>query len=79
MYHTFFQWVTSKEARAQVILAGLENPTPDVSRAIAEVEAAGKGRYPHRFHTFLELIRAFYFISSPNTHITFMSFIYSQM
>ena len=65
MYHTFFQWETSKEARAQVIIAGLKNPTPDISRAIAEVEATGKGKYPHSFHTFLEMIRAFYFISSP--------------
>ena len=65
MYLTFFQWGTSKEARAQVIIAGLKNPTPDVSRAIAEVEATGKGKHPHSFHTFLEMIRAFYFISSP--------------
>ena len=71
MYHTFFQWGTSKEARAQVIIAGLQNPTPAVSGAIAEAEAASKGKYPHSFHTFLEMIRAFYFISSPNTHITF--------
>ena len=64
MHHTFFQWGTSQEARAQVILAGLKNPTPDISRAIAEVEVTGKGKYPHSFHTFLEIIRAFHFISS---------------
>ena len=34
----------TKEARARVITAGLKNPTPDVSKAITEVEAAGKGR-----------------------------------
>ena len=71
MYHTFFQWGTSKEARAQVIIAGLKNPTPDVSRSIAEVEAAGKGKHSHSFHTFLKVIRAFHFISSPITHTTF--------
>ena len=47
MYHTFFQWGTSKEARAQVIIAGLNNPTPDVSRAIAEAEAASKGKHSY--------------------------------
>ena len=55
-------------------MAGLKNPTPDISRAIAEVEATGKGTYPYSFHTFLEMIRAFQFISSPNTHITFNVF-----
>ena len=35
----------TKEIRAKVITAGLENPTSDVSKAIVEVEAAGKGRY----------------------------------
>ena len=74
MYHTFFQWGTSKEARAQVILPGLKNPTPGVSKAIAEAEAAGKGKYPHSSHTLLESIKAFYFISSPNTYITFNVF-----
>ena len=34
----------TKEARAKVITTGLENPTPDVSKAIMEAEAAGKGR-----------------------------------
>ena len=65
MYHTFFQWGTSKEARSQVIIAGLRNPTPDVSRAIAEAEATSKGKHPHSFHTFLVMIIVFYFISSP--------------
>ena len=74
MCHIFFQCGTSKEARAQVILAGLKNQTPDVSRAIAEAEAASKGKYPHSPHTFLELIRAFYLLSSPNIHITFNVF-----
>ena len=40
----------TKEARAKVITAGLENPTPDVSKAIKEVEAAGKGRCPRVLH-----------------------------
>ena len=74
MYHTFFQWGPSQEARGQIILAGLKNPSPDVSRAIAEAETTGKGKYPHSSHTFLELIRAFYFISSTHTHITFSVF-----
>ena len=34
----------TKEARAKVITAGLKSPTPDVSKAIAEADAAGKGR-----------------------------------
>ena len=34
----------TKEARGKVITAGLENPTPDVSKAIVEAEAAGKGK-----------------------------------
>ena len=53
MYHIFFRWGTLKEARAQIITAGLKNPTPDVSRAIAEAEAASKGKHSHSFHTFL--------------------------
>ena len=65
MYHMFFQWGTSKEARAQVITAGLKNPIPDISRAIAEAEATGKGEHSHSFHIFLEMIRAFHFISPP--------------
>ena len=40
MYHTSFQWGTSQEARAQVILAALHIPTPDVGKAIA----AGKDK-----------------------------------
>ena len=36
-----------------------------------EVEATGKDRHSHSIHTFLKMIRAFYFISSPITHITF--------
>ena len=51
--------------------ADLENPTPDVSRAIVEAKATGKGRHSHNFHTFLKVIRAFHFISSPITHIIF--------
>ena len=46
MYHTFFQWGFSQEARAQVISAGLLDPTPDVSKAITEAEAASRGKYP---------------------------------
>ena len=53
-----------------MITAGLENPTPEVCRAIAEAEAAGKGRHFPIFYTFLKMIRAFHFISSPITHIT---------
>ena len=33
----------TKEVRARVITAGLQNPTPDVSKAIIEAEADGKG------------------------------------
>ena len=79
MYHTFFHWGTSKEARAQVIIAGLENPTPDVSRAIAEAEATSKGKYPHSFHTFLEMIKAFISYLLPILILPSMSFTYSQM
>ena len=50
--------------------AGLEK-TPDVSRAIVEVEAASKGRHSHIFYTFLKMIRAFHFISSLIIPITF--------
>ena len=45
MYHISFQWGSSQEARAQVIQAGLLDPTPDISKAISEAEAAGKGKY----------------------------------
>ena len=40
----------TKEARAKVITTGLENPTPDVSKAIMEAEAAGKGRCSRFLH-----------------------------
>ena len=53
-----------------MIAAGLENPTPDVSRAIAEAEAVSKGRHFHSFYTFLKKIRAFHFISYHITPIT---------
>ena len=33
-----------------MITAGLENPIPDVSKAIAEAEATGKGRCYHFLH-----------------------------
>ena len=42
---------TTKEAGARVITAGPENPTPDVSKAIAEAEAAGKGRCSEKVST----------------------------
>ena len=42
----------TKEARARVITAGLENPTPDVIKAIVQVEATGKCRYS-RFLPFM--------------------------
>ena len=61
MYHTFFQWGSSQEARAQVIQAGLLDPTPDVSIAITEAEATGRGKYPENVHTLLKLNRALYF------------------
>ena len=44
MYHTSLKWGTSQEARAQVILAGLQIPTSDVGKPIAEAEAASKGK-----------------------------------
>ena len=53
-----------------MIAAGLETPTPGLSRAIAEAEATGKGRYPHSFYTFLIIIKALHFTSSPITPIT---------
>ena len=78
MYHIFFQWGTSKEARAQVIIAGLKNPTPDVSRASAEVETTNKGKYPHSSHILLESIRAISYLL-PILISPLMSLIYSQM
>ena len=42
----FFSVGSSQEARAQVIWAGLQDPTPDIGKAIAEAEAASKGKYP---------------------------------
>ena len=53
-----------------MIAAGLENPKPDVSRAIAEKEATSKGRQSHSFYAFLIVIRAFHFTSSPIAPIT---------
>ena len=35
-----------KEEGASTIMAGLKNPTPDVSEAIAEVKAKWKGECP---------------------------------
>ena len=46
-----------------MIAAGLENPTPDVSRDTAEAEAASKGRQSCSFYTFLIMIKAFLFTS----------------
>ena len=40
----------TKEARAKVISTGLENPTPDVSKAILEAEAIVKGRCSRFLH-----------------------------
>ena len=34
-----------KEERASIIMAVLKNPTPDVSKAIAEAKAKAKGEY----------------------------------
>ena len=53
-----------------MISAGLENPTPDVSRAIAEAEAAGKGRYTHSFYIFLTMTKPFHFHIPPITPTT---------
>ena len=53
-----------------MIAAGLEIPTPDVSRAIAEAEAASKDRHSHSFYTFLIMIKAFPSTSSPIIPIT---------
>ena len=53
-----------------MIAAGLENPTSDVSRAIAEAEATGKGRHSHSFYTFLIMIKTFHSTSSPIIPIT---------
>ena len=53
-----------------MIAAGLENPTPDVSRAIAEAEATSKGGYFHIFYTSLTMFKTFHFSSSTITPIT---------
>ena len=51
MFNTsFFYWGMTKEARAKVITAGLENPTTYVSKAIMEAEATGKGRCSRFLH-----------------------------
>ena len=68
MYITFFQWEASKEERAQVITAGLENPTPDVSRTTVEAEATSKDRHSQFSHLSTNDQS---FSSSPITHITF--------
>ena len=44
IFYFFSQWGKTKEARARVITEGLKNPMPDVSKAIVEAEADGKGR-----------------------------------
>ena len=55
MYHTVFQWGTSKEAKAQVIIAGLKNPTPNVSRATEEAEATDNTHITFNvFHLFTD-------------------------
>ena len=53
-----------------VIAAGLENPTSDVSSAIAEAEATGKCRYFHIFYTSLTMFKPFHFSSSSIIPIT---------
>ena len=53
-----------------MIAAGLENPTPDVSRAIAEAEGISKGRYFHIFYTLLTIFKTFHFLSSSITPMT---------
>ena len=63
MSSTFFKWEATKEAQARVISAGLENQPPDVSRAIAEAEVTGKGRYDHSFYAFLTMTKTFHFTS----------------
>ena len=70
MFNTFFYWGATKEARTRVIAAGLENPTPDVSRAIVEAEAASKGRCSYIFYTLLIMLQTFHFPSSPIIPIT---------
>ena len=47
-----------------MITAGLENPTPDVSRTIVEAEATGKSKCFHIFYTLLTMIKIFHFSSS---------------
>ena len=44
--HFLLQWGKTQEERANIITAVLKNPTPNVSKAIAEAKAKGKGVYP---------------------------------
>ena len=53
-----------------MIAAGLEIPTADVSKTIAEAEATGKERHSHSFYTFLIMLKAFHSTSSPIIPIT---------
>ena len=36
-----------------MIAVGLENPTPDVSKAIADAEATGKGRCSQKYYIYI--------------------------
>ena len=58
----------TKEARAKGLTTGIENPKPDVSEAILEAEAAGKGRYS-RFLHFLNNYQNFTLHPSLTTYI----------
>ena len=70
MFLISFQLSSSQEVRAQIICAGLLDPTPDISKAITEAEATDTGRYSQNIHTLFKSSRALYF-RFPNTQISF--------
>ena len=64
---------TSKEARAQVITAGLKNPTPDVSRAIAEAETSGNSKHSQFPHfSISDQSYSFHIFSHYSYHLQFL-------
>ena len=46
-----FQWSSSQNERAKTICTGLLDPTPGISKAIAEAESASKGIFLSSLHT----------------------------
>ena len=60
-----------------MITAGLENPTPDVSKAIVEAEASGKGRCS-KFLLFTNIGQNFLFSSFSNYFYHYQQYMFSD-